>query len=596
MAPTAYVEMRSLPLTANGKLDRKALPGLENFGSELREGYVEPRTAVEEKLAAIWSRILQVERVGVHDNYFELGGDSILMIQILSRASQQGLKFTLRQAIQYQTIAELAGALSVTPVNKIDQLLVTGSMPLTPSQLWFFEQNLPDPHHYNQAVLFQTEQPLEPSLIEKAVRALLKHHDALRLRFARAGAVWEQVNAGVEETTPFAFVDLSMTPDAEQTRALTTAAARYQSSLHITTGPVIRVVLFSFGPERMSYLLFVVHHLVVDGVSWRILIEDLQSAYVQLTRGEPIQLPLKTSSYKQYAESLIEYARSPALMEEKYYWLSRRGKDASPLPRDFPEGENTTGSVDLLSASLSRQATETLLRVAPRALQIQINDALLTALALCFSRWTGRRSLLVDLEGHGREDKIGDLDLSRTIGWFTAIFPVLVNLGETSQTTEMLMRVKEQLRRIPNHGVGYGLFRYLGEDRQTSEMLQSLPRAEIIFNYLGRFDDRLSGEGGFTASPIDVGPLYSPRQPRRHLIEINGSMTNGQFRFAWKYSKNIHRAATIERLLDDYLEALESLALDCQRLESEGRAHHGFMDIEVSRESIDKALAEIDIG
>src|SRR5918996_4601570 len=311
MVPSAFVVLEALPLTPNGKVDRKALPAPEWGGAE--GAYEAPGTPTEELLAGIWAEVLRVERVGRQDNFFALGGDSILSLQIISRAQQAGLQLTPRQLFQHQSIAELAAVAGVGPGLEAEQGVVSGGVPLTPIQRWFFEQGLPEPQHFNQSVLLEVGAELEPGWVQRVVRELLVQHDALRLRFSPEGGQWRQVNAGLEEGVPFGVVDLSGLGIEEQPAVLEGVAAAQQGSLNLEVGPLLRVVLFQLGAGRPGRLLMVVHHLAVDGVSWRVLLEDFQRAYEQRSRGEAIELPPKTTAFKAWAARLMGYGHSAAV-------------------------------------------------------------------------------------------------------------------------------------------------------------------------------------------------------------------------------------------------------------------------------------------
>jgi hypothetical protein len=253
---------------------------------------------------------------------------------------------------------------------------------------------------------------------------------------------------------PLTCVDLSAVPETEQESTLSAIATDLQTTLNLSSGRVVRIALFDLGTSQR--LLLVIHHLVVDGVSWRILLEDLQIAYQQLSQGQAIQLPPKTTSFKHWAERLTEYAQSEALQQELDYWLTQSRRQIAPLPVDFPGGDNTVAHSHTISISLSQEETQALLQDVPAAYQTQINDVLLTALVQAVKQWTGESLLLVDLEGHGREEIFEDVDLSRTVGWFTTLFPVLLDIGAASSLADALKTVKEQLRNVPNRGIGYG--------------------------------------------------------------------------------------------------------------------------------------------
>jgi len=560
MVPSTFVMLDALPLTPNGKVDRRALPALDGARPELDGTFVAPRTQAEAMLAGIWAEVLKLEQIGVRDNFFELGGDSILGLQIIARANQTGLRLTPKQLFQHQTIAELAAAAGATPTIQAEQGLVTGKVPLTPIQHWFFEQECPDPHHWNTAMLLEVRQALDPALLALAMQHLLVHHDVLRLRFVRTAAGWQQSHAAPDSAVPLTRVDLSSASESQQGAVFETTAAQLQTSLSLSDGPLLRVALFDLGAEKPGRLLIVIHHLVFDGVSWRILLEDLQTAYRQLSKSKSVKLPHKTTSFKRWAEQLTEHAQSAMVQKELDYWLSQSWTRSSALPVDFPERRlhNTMASARRVSGCLSVKETRALLQEVPELYHTQINDVLLTALVQAFSQQTGSQSLLVDLEGHGREEIFEGLDLSRTVGWFTTIFPVLLSLQKPSHPVEGLKSIKEQLRRIPNRGIGYGLLRYLSRDAAIAAKLRGLSQPEVSFNYLGQFDQLFHKTSLFAWTEEASGPAHSPRGSRRPLLSVNGSVVEGRLRLIWIYSANLHRRSTIEDLAQAFLESLRS--------------------------------------
>ncbi|MDT5271395.1 MAG: hypothetical protein QOH49_3581, partial [Acidobacteriota bacterium] len=338
MTPAAWVMLDALPLTPNGKVDRKALPTPER-GAQASEEFTAPRTPEEVTLAEIWSQVLGVERVSINDNFFHLGGDSILSIQIIARANQAGLRLMPKQLFQHQTVAELAAAAAVVvgaAPTLAEQGLVSGLAPLTPIQQWLFEQDLIALEHFNQSVMLEVRRGVRGDLLEEVVRRLAAHHDALRLRFERRDAGLSQLFAGAEETVSFTRVDFSNLPDEEVAAAIASAAEGFQSGLHLSAGPLASAALFDLGEERPGRLLLVIHHLLVDGVSWRVLLEDLHAGYEQASRGEEIAFASKTTSFKLWAERLSEYAQSEELREELAYWLGEGREAVESLPLDFP--------------------------------------------------------------------------------------------------------------------------------------------------------------------------------------------------------------------------------------------------------------------
>jgi len=344
-----------------------------------------------------------------------------------------------------------------------------------------------------------------------------------------------------------------------QCAAIEARAAELQASLDLSEGPVFRVTLFNLGDGQASRLFLIAHHLVIDGVSWRILLIDLQLIYQQLKRGQEIQLPSKTTSFKQWGERLAEYGRSAELQSTADYWLGLASEPVWRLPLDFDDAENTRESVETVTVMLDEAETASLLRDVGGAYQAQINDLLLSALARALSAWTDSQSHLINLEGHGRDTLFDDLDISRTIGWFTTMFPVLLTADNSQSPLATLKSVKEDLRRIPDHGRSFGLLRYLSSDRRLRERFDAMPQGEVEFNYLGQVDQILSEASLFKLAAESGGPSSAAEGPRAPLVDIVAIVVNQQLRIDWQFSRNLHRRSTIERVAECYIEELKSL-------------------------------------
>jgi amino acid adenylation domain-containing protein/non-ribosomal peptide synthase protein (TIGR01720 family) len=592
MLPSAFVALDSMPLNANGKLDRTALPAPEHAASHAERDRTAASDPVEKKLAEIWKQVLGLKEVGIHDNFFELGGDSIISIQIIARAHQAGLRLAPKMLFQHQTIAELAAVATLDAPVLAEQGSISGVVPLTPIQRWFFEQDVPQRHHWNQSLLLEVGEALRPEWLTRAVQELSAHHDALRLRFRQTGAGWQQFNEETEQSTLFSRVDLSTLSEPEQTHAINEQCAATQASLNLSEGPLLRVVQFDLGAQQAGRLLIVIHHLAVDGISWRVLLEDLLAAYRQLESGAAIQFPAKTTSFKKWAEQLSVYAQSDKLREEELgYWVGELGAPLEPLPVDVAGGDNTVASTDVVTAELDAEETRALLQDVPAAYRTHINDALLTALAQAFRNWSGAQSLLVDLEGHGREELFDETDVSRTVGWFTTHFPLVLNLEETQEPGRGLKRVKEQLRRVPNRGIGYGLLRYMREHEEIGARLRNAPQPEVSFNYLGQLDQTLPESSPLKLAKESAGAMRSEQARRSYLLEIVGSIIGGQLRLSLTYSRHVHLRQRVEALAGAYVAALRSLIAHCQSPEAGGYTPSDFPLIKLEQEKLDQLLA-----
>ncbi|MHC5599861.1 MAG: amino acid adenylation domain-containing protein [Nostoc sp.] len=554
--PSHFMMLKALPLTPNHKIDRKALPAPDIARPELEKEFVAPRTPVENIMARIWTEVLNLERVGIHDNFLDLGGDSLLGFQIIARVRQAGLSMTIRQLRKYPTIAELALLLDKTSTNQVAQGTVTGLVQLTPIKHWVLEQNFADFHSWSQGVLLEVRQALDLALLEKALEQLLVHHDALRIRFSQGDSGWQQIVAEPDKVTPsIEIVDLSKLSETEQKYAQEQTINALTANLNLIKGPLLKFAFLNLGSCQPSRLLLVIHQALIDGVSWRILLEDLQTAYEQLRRGEIIKLAPKTTSLKEWAEQLQKYAKSAAIQPELDYWQAVASTQVNRLPIVTSRNANALTLTRDIATLFSIEETRILLQDVPKVYKTRINEVLLTAFVQSISQWTGDRLLRVDLKGHGREAIMENADISRTVGWFTTIAPILIDIRKTNSLEETLLLVKEQLQRIPNQGIGYGLLRFLHGDVDIAQKMTAM-QAEVSFNYLGQFDQILPASSLFGIAEESVKIV---RGRPSHPLEVTGAIVGGRLHFDWTFSVEVYQQSLVEQLAQNFSEAIQAI-------------------------------------
>jgi amino acid adenylation domain-containing protein/non-ribosomal peptide synthase protein (TIGR01720 family) len=588
MVPAAFVRLGALPLTPAGKVDRRALarlqPAIESLAAPER---VAPRTPVEALLAGIWAEVLgrggQGGEISVHDNFFELGGDSILSIQVAARAVRAGCRITPKQLFECQTVAALAQVAETAAALAAEPEPVIGPLPLTPIQRWYLDPLPIDPQHFNQSLLLRPGRHLAPEVVARAWGAVLLHHDALRLRFAEEAGGWRQWCEPPAGPVPFACLDLSALPDAGRSAALAAGAAQAQAGLDLGAGPMARAVWISLGGGE-ARLLLVIHHLAVDAVSWHILLEDLETACAQLQAAQAVRLPAKTTSYRTWAERLSSRPdlttqtglagadRPPAggdggrqaEPETPLAWWAAQLEGAPALPVDLSGGRNLHALERAVSLELDAAATARLLTAAgaPARQSASAQELLLAALVYALGRWTAPLGPpLVDVEGHGREEVFAGVDLTRTVGWFTTLCPLRVELPPGADPGATLDAVRERWHAVSAAGGGlaYGRLRCL--DGEAAPRLAALPRAEVAFNYLGQ----LAAQADSGAPRLlllagePCGPLRSPRARRTHLLLVHAVVAGGRLRADFSYSEDLHRRATVERLASDFSDCLLAL-------------------------------------
>jgi len=477
MIPSYFIRIDSIPLTSNGKVDRRSLPEPEGVvGTE----YIAPRNAEEMALTEAFNAILGIEQVSISDDFFALGGDSIKAIRIISKLRELGYELSVRDLMTCSIVEQIS-----KKIKKVEGELAynqgeeVGELPLTPVQKWFFTTFESQPNHFNMAIMLKMTERIDTAGLEKVFDALIKHHDVLRTVFRND----TQKLLSSQESKGFELYEYDYRESGlsytEVAKEIETRNNEIQASLNIGTGPLMKIGLFR--TETSVHLMISIHHLVIDGVSWRILMEDIELGYHQYKNGKEIEFSKKTASFKDWAEALTEYSKSSELQREVTYWRQ--------VSKQVPEGyvqESLTDleEVGLLTTTLNSDYTDKLLYHSGKAFKTEINDLLLSSLGIAFHKLSGQKKISINLEGHGREAIHKRVEIDRTVGWFTSIYPVVIETYEEIQ--ESIIRTKEMLRKIPNKGLGYGVLKYLAGEKFGER------EAQITFNYLGSI---VAGQG-----------------------------------------------------------------------------------------------------
>ncbi|WP_275359790.1 non-ribosomal peptide synthetase [Xenorhabdus bovienii] len=505
MVPASFTRIETVPLTLNGKLDRRALPAPVWVS---RDGYMAPRDTLETRLCAVWQDVLGLERVGIEDNFFRIGGDSIVSIRLVSKLRQAGFSLQVKSIFDAPTVARLAQLLtqvSATARVIAEPGLLSGEFGLLPIQQAFFDRNLPCPHHWNQAFMMQLPGEIRHADIEQALIRLAGRHDMLRTRFVCTEDGYRQCyQAEMPSGLPVLHrADVSVLGEAALYQQLT----QWQGGFDYAAGPLWQAGHLTGYADGSARLFFAFHHLIIDAVSWRIIAEDMRL----LLQGATL-LP-KTSSYRQWVAAVHHYAARH--QQEVPYWQRvMAGKETEPA----------AGEASQHRLALSAGLTDTLLREANSGYHTEINDLLLSALTLALSASFSRPVNHIILEGHGREPIDTTLDVSETVGWFTTVYPVRLEMQ--AGVTETMIHTKEMLRAVPNKGIGYGAL------HQAGDLAGELPA--ISFNYLGQ----LGGEAGqgrhqdWSLTDDDCGAVVDSNNPSPLLLDINGAVQAGSLQFS----------------------------------------------------------------
>ncbi|MES5397628.1 surfactin non-ribosomal peptide synthetase SrfAA [Bacillus amyloliquefaciens] len=581
MVPAFWVEMDELPVTANGKIDKKALPEPDiEAGSA---AYKAPETEMETLLSDIWQEVLGLDQIGVSDNFFTLGGDSIKGIQMASRLNQYGYKLEMKDLFQHPTIEELVSYVERTEGKQADQGPVEGEADLTPIQRWFFEKNFTDKHHWNQSVMLHAKDGFDPAVTEKTLHVLTAHHDALRMIYREQKPYYRGLEDAPVELNVFELNG----PAEDHEDRIEREADRLQSSISLETGHLLKAGLFR--AEDGDHLLLAIHHLVVDGVSWRILLEDFTSVYTQLKQGNEPALPPKTHSFAEFAERIKEYANTKAFLKEADYWKELEEKEVcTQLPKDRQSSDQRMKYTRTVSFSLTAEQTEQLTTNVHEAYHTEMNDILLTALGLALKEWTGEDTIGVHLEGHGREDILDGLNITRTVGWFTSMYPMILEMKHADDLSYQLKQMKEDIRHIPNKGVGYGILRYVTAPEHKENLSFEID-PDISFNYLGQFNE-MSDSGLFTRSDMPSGQSLSPDTEKPNALDIVGFIENGQMTMTFAYHSLEFHEKTIQSFSDSFKGHLLKIIDHCLSQDGPELTPSDLGDDDLTLDELDKLM------
>ncbi|TRX31756.1 amino acid adenylation domain-containing protein, partial [Flavobacterium sp. ZT3R18] len=560
MVPQLYIVLDQMPLTSNGKIDRKALPDPEITNQRT---YVAPSTKVEEALVTIWQNLLNVEQIGVTDNFFELGGDSIIVIQVVSRAKKKGYQIQVQDLFDYQTIAELAVAVEQNSkrLNTAEQGFLEGEVPLSPIQHWFFDRG-EALSYFNQAVLLSMDKGITKEQLEKTVDLIAKRHDALRFRYTKEivqqEEEWKQFYG--ESTNLYRTETIEKGKDVAE--AITAICVKYQESFDIEKGDLARFILIET-PDSEAYNRFfmVAHHLAVDGVSWRFIIDDLETLLGEETVDETLYLANKNNSFRDWINKLKNFAETEEIESQLEYW-QQINYDYTLLPTDFSANKPTRETKKTYEAILNQEYTKYLLKEANAAYSTEINDLMLSALQMTFEDVFDTQRLALGFEGHGRENIFTDIDLAGTTGWFTNKYPVILSRNGAKTEGDSIKSVKEALRKIPTKGMGYGCLRYLHSSKEIRNSLKDCGW-DVVFNYLGQIDNVLNKNAIFSSAPENSGDHISPTSLLEEKFIVKAIIVNNELRISWDYSEERYRPETVKKLANKFIENLTQLVEHC---------------------------------
>jgi amino acid adenylation domain-containing protein/non-ribosomal peptide synthase protein (TIGR01720 family) len=573
MIPASFKEIQSIPLTNNGKIDYAALPNPEV--GMVNGYYAPPKNELEEISLRVWSQVFGKSNLSVNDNFFELGGDSIKAVQISSRLYEEGISLNVKDVLTYHTIEQTCLHVEKVMDNNYEQGVLEGEKLLIPIELWFINQNFKNPNYFNQSVLLKLNKKTNIKLFEKAFEFIIKQHDGLRLNYDdKKNKLY--YNQKYLDTT-FYISEY----EVEEEMQVEGICEKIKASFNLQEDLLIKAAIIrNRGSD--DYLFITAHHLIMDGISWRILLEDIYNIYSSLENGEEAFLPRKTISLKDWVDELYSLANSENIKESKSYWEEAESLEFK-IPFDFEIRDWRVEHVNKLTDTLSFEQTNYLLKEAHSTYKTNVLIILNTALALSLKEWTGFDKFVVELENHGRH--IDNVDASRTLGWFTAMYPVIFEIN-SDDLGDQIKSIKEIVNRIPDHGLGYGIHKYLNE----GEMTESVGLTEIRFNYLGQFDVEMNNSL-FSFSDLSHGSEVDIKNSMTTKLEMNSMIINDQLRIEINYNSNAHKKETITWFLETYIEKLNKVLTNIKHQDNIYFTPSDFDSVDLNQQEIDSLFS-----
>ncbi len=562
MVPSLFYKTETLPITPNGKIDRKKLAQLDwtyTYLSISNSKNVLPETPEQKQLLTLWQKLLANKNFGIHDNFFSLGGDSIVAMRLVGEAQEQGLLFTVQDIFEGSTIAQLANRvkkiITTNDEQAVEQTENNVLFPLTPIQHWFFEQKFPHPEHFSQVCLVHISAGQETENKEKLKAALqhcLEHYSIFRLRFKKFNTRWQQYYTDEKSDMSWSEFRLTEKKDDDFINFIRKQQLNLQQQFNLETGPLFATQFITREKEGNSssvYLLIVIHHLIIDGVSWRILLQNLERLYTTDSSDLiPQNFFTKASAFQQWSEALQQ--RGQTLLSNMPNWIKTADTLTFNIPLDYQKGPNLVKTNQTISQILNNKATHLLLHQLHTRCSIYPYELLTALLVKVLAEWRENSNVLLDLESHGRQEITPNLRFSHTLGWFTSLYPVYFQVPQSGTSIDKIQSVVKQLRSILEGGIDYGINHYLSPSNTNL-----LPYSLVNFNYWGQFDQLFSAN-----SPLHFEKLYlssHPANSRLYLLAIEAKVNQGQLQIDWNYSENYHCKETIQRLVTNYFEQLE---------------------------------------
>jgi bacitracin synthase 3 len=558
MIPTYIVNIDKIPLTLTGKVNVHQLNAIK---IKLDVEHEIAKTELQKQLVSIWEKVLGKKSLGINDNFQYIGGDSIKAIAIYAEMSKLNLKANYNDIFLHPTIKEFSKYIVTEDKIKDEQGLVIGEVVINPIQRMLIEYDVHNINHFNLSDMVCKKDGFKPKIVDETIKKIIEHHDYLRASFDFSEGKTKIKNRGLEENLyDFEIIEYLTDTDEEfQKRVQFEMDGKHLMDLK--SGPLVRVVLFREQTNNYEYLFITISHLVADVVSWKILIEDFIAIYTQIEQCQKIQLPKKTTSFKKWMDKIKEYSVSTKLLDEKKYWGNILEQKIDILPKDYQikKDMRRKKNIRLVTITFERKTTRQIIEDSSQFYQSNIKTILLTAFGLALKEWKKLQTICIEFEGHGREEIFNDINLSRTIGFFTNLFPVILELPKTNNMSHIIKVVENILDTVPDNGIGYGILKYITPLYLKKELNYYL-NPEIGFNYLGELghsDNRYSDK--FVEPDFKIKRNISDELVRPYSLEVIGSIIEGKFELNFFYNTFEYKRETIIRLTELFKKSVRDI-------------------------------------
>ncbi len=575
MIPVSFIRMNSMPLTLTGKVDRKKLKSHDGLSLSRESKYTAPGNDTEKKLISIWQTVMKLEQIGIYDDFFQIGGDSLTGLRVIDMAHHQGLMINPRDLSRNPTIAQLAmladekkmDSNKKVTIPERDKTEIERLIPLSYNQFTFFDSisNRINPARYNMSRLLEIDFPLEHSYIKQVFSYLLDCHEVLKARFVNENGIWKQYIKNSVEDIPFETFDFSDIKEDEQKSAIETAAENIQNSLDITNGPLIRIAYFNMGKDRSNRFFMVAHHLICDITSLTIFLNDFLTAYQQLLQTGKIALPREMTTFSDYTTSLNSYYYSEELESEAGYWLNLPWDKVANLTPGYPiySKKITEGSLKKYTIALSVSETQKLLKDTPSYYHTSSDNLLMVTLVESVGKWLNKDWIFLESTDSGRlgYSFTKDMDLSRTVGFIVTSKSFVIkrfdkNTGQNDLIHERVKFVDEQIKKTPNQGLGLVLLSRLGDkNKEPIKNIQiKYPGCQLLFNFLGRIDNDVPN---IRIAKENPGMRARPDEAYFFPLECICFISQEKLFLQWVYSSIFYQQSVIEDVAGNYLTLLK---------------------------------------